>query len=128
LPGPGYFVQPTIFSEVKDEMTIAKEEIFAPIMSILKFKDIDEVIQRANNSQFGLVAGVNTNNIQNAFKISNAIRTGSVYVNCYGVFDAGTPFGGFKNSGIGREHGEYALKNYTEVKTVIIKKSEDTLP
>lgn len=124
----GFFVEPTIFANVTDEMSIAKDEIFGPIMSILKFRSIDEVIERANKSQFGLAAGVVTKNIDNAFKICNSLRAGSVYINCYGVFDANIPFGGYKNSGIGREHGEYALKNYTEVKTVVIKRSDDSLP
>jgi len=79
----GYFVEPTVFADVKDDMTIAKEEIFGPVMSILKFKDIDEVIKRANNSHYGLAAGVVTKSVDNAIKISNGIRAGTVYVNCY---------------------------------------------
>src|ERR1700733_4635642 len=109
-------------------MRIAKEEIFGPIMSILKFKTIDEVIKRANDSEYGLGAGVVTKNIENALKISNGLRAGTVYVNCYDVFDANTPFGGFKDSGIGRELGEYGLRNYCETKTVIIKNADDALP
>jgi len=124
----GWFIEPTVFSDVNDNMTIAKEEIFGPVMSILKFKDIDEVIQRANNSNYGLGAGLVTKNIDNAIKISNALRAGTVYVNCYDVFDANTPFGGFKDSGIGRELGEAGLKNYLESKTVIIKRPDDSLP
>jgi len=124
----GWFVEPTVFSDVKDDMTIAKEEIFGPVMSIMKFKTVDEVIQRANNSNYGLGAGVVTRNIDNALKISNALRAGTVYVNCYDVFDANTPFGGFKDSGIGRELGEYGLKNYLETKTVITKRPDDSFP
>jgi aldehyde dehydrogenase (NAD+) len=124
----GWFVEPTVFADVKDDMTIAKEEIFGPVMSILKFKDIDEVIQRANNSCYGLGAGVVTKSVDNALKISNGLRAGTVYVNCYDVFDANTPFGGFKDSGIGRELGEAGLKNYLESKTVIIKRPDDSLP
>jgi aldehyde dehydrogenase (NAD+) len=90
-------------------MTIAKEEIFGPVMSIMKFKTVDEVIKRANNSHYGLGAGVVTPNIDAALKISNGIRAGTVYVNCYDVFDANTPFGGFKDSGLGRELGEAGL-------------------
>lgn len=97
-------------------------------MSILKFSSIDEVIQRANNSNYGLGAGVVTKNIDNALKISNALRAGTVYVNCYDVFRANTPFGGYKDSGIGRELGEHGLKNYLETKTVIIKRPNDSLP
>jgi len=124
----GWFVEPTVFADVKDDMTIAKEEIFGPVMSILKFKNIDEVIQRANNSNYGLGAGVVTKDVQNALKISNGLRAGTVYVNCYDVFDANTPFGGFKDSGVGRELGEYGLKNYLETKTVIMKRPDDSLP
>ena len=124
----GWFVEPTVFAGVTDDMTIAKEEIFGPVMSILKFKSIDEVIQRANNSNYGLGAGVVTRSVDNAIKLSNGIRAGTVYVNCYDVFDANTPFGGFKDSGIGRELGEYGLHNYLENKTVIIKRPDDSMP
>jgi len=123
----GYFIEPTVFSDVKDEMTIAKEEIFGPVMSILKFSSIDEVINRANKTLYGLGAGVVTRDIGNALKLANGLQSGTVYVNCYDVFDSNTPFGGFKNSGIGRELGEYGLLNYTEVKTVIIKRPKDSL-
>ena len=124
----GFFVEPTVFADVQDNMTIAKEEIFGPVMSILKFKNVDEVVQRANNSQYGLAAGVVTRNVENALKISNGLRAGTVYINCYNVFDANTPFGGFKDSGLGRELGEAGLKNYLESKTVIIKRPDDSLP
>ena len=124
----GWFVEPTVFADVKDDMTIAKEEIFGPVMSILKFKNIDEVIKRANDSHYGLGAGVVTRSVENALKISNGIRAGTVYVNCYDVFDANTPFGGFKNSGVGRELGEYGLRNYLETKTVIMRRPEDSMP
>ena len=109
-------------------MTIAKEEIFGPVMSILKFKNVDEVIERANNSHYGLAAGVVTQSLETAIKLSNGIRAGTVYVNCYDVFDANTPFGGFKDSGLGRELGEAGLRNYLESKTVIIKRPADSLP
>lgn len=124
----GWFVEPTVFADVKDTHTIAKEEIFGPVMSILKFKTVDEVIARANASVYGLGAGVVTRSVDNAIKISNGLRTGTVYVNCYDVFDANTPFGGYKDSGIGRELGEAGLKNYLETKTVIIKRPEDSVP
>ncbi|KAL4137307.1 Aldehyde dehydrogenase [Phytophthora ramorum] len=124
----GWFIEPTVFADVEDDMTIAREEIFGPVMSILKFKTIDEVIARANDSVYGLGAGVVTSNIDNAIKISNGIRTGTVYVNCYDVFDSNTPFGGFKDSGVGRENGELGLRNYLEHKTVIIKRPEDSMP
>lgn len=124
----GYFIQPTVFADVTDGMTIAKEEIFGPVMSIMKFKTIDEVIERANRTSYGLAAGVVTKSIDKAVKIANALQAGSVYINCYGVLSLSAPFGGYKNSGIGRENGDQGLKNFTEVKTVIIKVADDALP
>ena len=117
----GYFIEPTVFADVQDNMKIAQEEIFGPVMAILKFKDIDEVVTRANKSLYGLAAAVWTKDITKAHAIADGVRAGTVWVNCYDVFDAATPFGGFKQSGMGRELGEYGLTNYTEVKTVTIK-------
>jgi aldehyde dehydrogenase (NAD+) len=117
----GYFIQPTVFADVRDEMKIAQEEIFGPVMSIIKFQEIEEVIQRANNTMYGLAAAVWTQDITKALAISNKVRAGTVWVNCYNAFDPAAPFGGFKQSGIGRELGEYGLQQYTEVKTVTIK-------
>ncbi len=117
----GFFIEPTIFDNVRDEMKIAQEEIFGPVMSVMPFKSIDEVVQRSNNSAYGLAAAVWTRDIEKAHAIAARVRAGTVWVNCYDVFDAGAPFGGFKQSGLGRELGEYGLHNYTEVKTVTIK-------
>src|SRR5271170_6342422 len=117
----GYFIEPTVFADVQDNMKIAQEEIFGPVMSILKFKDINEVVDRANKSLYGLAAAVWTKDITKAHAIADGVRAGTVWVNCYDVFDAAAPFGGFKQSGIGRELGEYGLANYTEVKTVTVK-------
>lgn len=116
----GYFVQPTVFANVTDEMAIAKEEIFGPVLSVLSFKDTDEMIQRANNTCFGLAAAVWTNNLSRAHDYAARVRAGTVWVNCYNVFDAAAPFGGFKMSGHGRELGEEGLKPYLESKTVTI--------
>jgi aldehyde dehydrogenase (NAD+) len=117
----GYFIQPTVFADVKDDMTIAREEIFGPVMSIIKFRDIDDVIERANRTEYGLAAAVWTRDIGKAHTIANNVRAGTVWINCYDVFDAAAPFGGFKQSGMGRELGEYGLQQYTEVKTVTVK-------
>lgn len=116
----GYFIEPTIFTDVNDEMKIAKDEIFGPVMNILRFKDIDEVVQRGNQTYYGLAAAVWTRDITKAHRLANSLRAGTVWINCYDVFDAAAPFGGFKMSGIGRELGEYALQNYTEVKCVFV--------
>ncbi|WP_080845959.1 aldehyde dehydrogenase family protein [Cytobacillus gottheilii] len=116
----GYFVSPTIFANVHDDMTIAKEEIFGPVISAMPYDDLDELIARANKSEYGLAAGVWTQDIKNGHYIANRLRAGTVWVNCYNVFDAASPFGGYKQSGMGREMGSYALDNYTEVKSVWI--------
>lgn len=117
----GYFVEPTVFSNVTDEMRIVKEEIFGPVQSILKFKTLDEVIERANRTKYGLAAGVLTKNIDTALTFVNAAQAGSVWVNCYNVPFLSAPFGGYKESGIGRENGEEGLNLYLETKTVAIK-------
>ncbi|KAI3887380.1 hypothetical protein MKX03_002784 [Papaver bracteatum] len=119
LGSMGYYIKPTVFSDVKDDMLIAKDEIFGPVQSILKFKDINEVIQRANNSRYGLAAGVFTKNIDTANTMMRALRVGSVWINCFDVFDATIPFGGYKMSGHGREKGIYSLSNYLQVKAVV---------
>ena len=114
----GYFVSPTIFADVNDSMTIAKEEIFGPVIAALPYEDLDDVIKRANTSEYGLAAGVWTQDLTNAHYIASKLRAGTVWINCYNAFDAASPFGGYKQSGIGREMGSYALSNYTEVKSV----------
>ncbi|HTK75431.1 MAG TPA: aldehyde dehydrogenase family protein [Gemmataceae bacterium] len=116
----GYYVEPTVFTGVKDEMKIAKEEIFGPVMQILPFKSMDDVLERGNKTTYGLAAAVWTKDISKAHRLANSLRAGTVWVNCYDVFDAAAPFGGYKQSGIGRELGEYALELYTEVKTVTV--------
>jgi len=116
----GFFIEPTLFVDVTDSMQIAREEIFGPVLSVLKFDDIDEIAQRANDTCFGLAAAVWTRDIAKAHRFASKVRAGTVWVNCYDVFDAAAPFGGFKQSGIGRELGEAGLAAYTELKTVTV--------
>ncbi len=116
----GYFIKPTVFADVHDHMAIATDEIFGPVMQVLKFSEIEEVIERANTTDYGLAAAVWTRDIKKAHAIADRVRAGTVWVNCYDVFDAAAPFGGFKTSGLGRELGEKALDSYTEHKTVTI--------
>ncbi|BBL74360.1 aldehyde dehydrogenase family protein [Methylomagnum ishizawai] len=116
----GYFIEPTVFADVDDGMTIAQEEIFGPVLSVIPFKDVDEVIARGNCTLYGLAAAVWTRDIGKAHRLAAELKAGTVWVNCYDVFDAAAPFGGFKMSGIGRELGSYALENYIEVKTVTV--------
>ncbi|KTD20468.1 aldehyde dehydrogenase family protein [Legionella israelensis] len=118
----GYFIEPTVFSHVKDSMAIAQEEIFGPVASLLSFETMDEVIQRANNTSFGLAGAVWTNNIDIAYTIAQKVKAGTVWINCYNIVDPAAPFGGFKQSGTGRELGEQALDLYTETKTVTMLK------
>ncbi|KAJ4959788.1 hypothetical protein NE237_019698 [Protea cynaroides] len=115
----GYFIKPTVFSNVQDDMKIAREEIFGPVQTILKFKNLDEVIKRANDSPYGLGAGVFTKNLGTANTLMRALRVGTIWINCYDVFDAAIPFGGYKMSGNGREKGIYSLQNYLQVKAVV---------
>ncbi len=116
----GFFIEPTLFDGVTDQMQIATDEIFGPVMSILTFKDTEDLIQRANNTFYGLAAAVWSRDIGKAHLLADRVRAGTVWVNCYDVFDAAAPFGGFKMSGIGRELGEEGLKNYLEIKTVTV--------
>lgn len=117
----GFFVEPTIFDNVRDDMAIAKDEIFGPVVSVLPFTSMDEVIERANSTFYGLAAGVWTRDIDKAHRYAREIKAGTIWVNCYHQVDTTTPFGGFKMSGQGRENGEAALEHYTETKTVTVK-------
>lgn len=116
----GYFVQPTIFTDVSDDMTIAKEEIFGPVMSVMKFTTDVEVVTRANATMYGLGAGIMSKNISRALGLANQIRAGSVWINSYDDFSVQAPFGGYKASGHGREKGKEMLDNYLETKCVFV--------
>jgi aldehyde dehydrogenase (NAD+) len=116
----GYFVQPTIFSDVKPGMKIAQEEIFGPVLATIRFKDADEAIAIANGTVYGLVSAVWTRDIQLAHRMAREIKAGSVWVNTYNGFDSASPFGGYKQSGFGRDLGAYALEQYTSIKSVWI--------
>jgi len=117
----GYYVKPTLFSAVTDDMTVAKEEIFGPVQCVIKFKDIDDAIKKANSTHYGLAAGVITNDINKALTFANNVKGGSVWINCWDPCSPQAPFGGFRQSGFGKELGEEALKEYTEVKAVVVK-------
>ena len=114
----GYFIEPTIFGDVKNDMKIAQEEIFGPVLSVLTFDDTDEVIERANNNPYGLAAAVWTRDVKKAHLVSRRLRAGTVWINTYGLMDAALPFGGYKSSGFGRELGAHAMEHYSELKTV----------
>src|SRR5947209_920116 len=116
--GKGFFLEPTIFGEVKNDMKIAQEEIFGPVLATLSFDDVDQVIELANRNPYGLAAAVWTRDIKKAHTVSRQLRAGTVWINTYGLMDAALPFGGYKSSGFGRELGAHAVEHYTEVKTV----------
>jgi len=115
----GYYIEPTIFVDVTEDMKIAQEEIFGPVMALMKFKTVDEVIEKANCTRYGLVAGIVTKSLDVANRVSRSVRAGTVWVNCYFVFDPDAPFGGYKMSGFGRDQGLGAMDKYLQVKSVI---------
>jgi len=117
----GYFIEPTVFTDVKSSMTIAKEEIFGPVQLIFKFKDVEEVIEKANDTHYGLAASLFTKDLDTAILVSNALEAGTVWVNTFLHFTTQAPFGGYKMSGVGREYGLYGIEAFLEVKTVYIR-------
>ena len=116
--GKGYFVQPTVFADVQPQMTISREEIFGPVLAAIEFADLDEAIATANDSPYGLAAGVWTRDIKKAHYVARKLQAGTVWINTYNVYDTAAPFGGYKQSGFGREMSAHALEHYTQVKSV----------
>jgi len=114
----GYFFQPTIFSEVTNQMRVAQEEIFGPVVSVITFKDEEDLIKQANATIYGLSAGIWTRDITRAHRFAKEIKAGVVWINTFNMFNAASPFGGYKQSGYGREMGKHALDLYTQVKSV----------
>jgi len=117
----GAYVQPTLFTGVRNDMRIAREEIFGPVVSVIPFKDETDAVLQGNDTTYGLAAGLWTQDVSKAHRVARAIRAGTVWINCYNVFDPIAPFGGYKESGYGRELGKYALDLYTQVKSVWLK-------
>jgi aldehyde dehydrogenase (NAD+) len=117
----GYFVEPTVFTNVTDDMTIAREEIFGPVICVLPFDTLEEAVMRGNDTEYGLGGGVWTRNLNNAHRVAKGLHTGSVWVNCYQLMDSAVPFGGYKTSGIGRESGREHIEEFLETKAVWIK-------
>jgi phenylacetaldehyde dehydrogenase len=115
----GYFVEPTVLAGTNPQMRVEAEEIFGPVVTVKPFKDADELIPEANETEYGLAAGVWTRDISKAHLTAKRLRAGTVWINCYNVLDASLPFGGYKASGWGREMGAEALELYSEVKTVV---------
>jgi acyl-CoA reductase-like NAD-dependent aldehyde dehydrogenase len=122
--GKGYFVQPTVFADMTEKMTLVREETFGPILSVMPFDDFDHAIALANGNQYGLASGVQTRDIKKAHRAAAALKAGTVWVNTYGQFDPSGPFGGYKMSGYGREQGREALEFYLQTKTVWVDLSE----
>jgi aldehyde dehydrogenase (NAD+) len=114
----GFFIEPTVFGSVNNDMTIAQEEIFGPVLATLNFDDLDQVAELANKNVYGLAAGIWTNDIKKAHALSRRLKAGTVWINTYGPMDAAMPFGGYKQSGFGRELGAHAIEHYTELKSV----------
>jgi acyl-CoA reductase-like NAD-dependent aldehyde dehydrogenase len=114
----GYYIKPTVFTDVQPEMTIAREEIFGPVLAVQKFESFEELVEKANSTIYGLAAGVWTRDISKAHRYARAIKAGSVWVNCYNWYDSAVPYGGYKQSGYGREMGLQALDAMTQTKSV----------
>jgi phenylacetaldehyde dehydrogenase len=121
MSGKGYFVEPTVLVNTKDTMRVVQEEIFGPVVTAIPFDDPEELMPRANGTVYGLAAGIWTKDISKAHRVASALRAGTVWINCYNIFDAALPFGGYKQSGWGREMGKDVLALYTQTKSVCVR-------
>ena len=121
LDREGYFVQPTVLKNASSDMSVVQEEIFGPVVAAMPFKDDREIACQANDTTYGLAAGIWTRDISRAHKLAKSVKAGTVWVNCYSIFDAALPFGGYKQSGWGREMGHAALENYLQTKSVCVR-------
>jgi acyl-CoA reductase-like NAD-dependent aldehyde dehydrogenase len=119
--GKGYFVKPTLFADVDNKMRVAREEIFGPVAAAIRFKDENDAVLQGNDTTYGLAAALWTKDISRGLKVARALKAGTVWINCYGLADTGMPFGGYKQSGFGRENGKYAIDLFTQIKSVYVK-------
>jgi betaine-aldehyde dehydrogenase len=124
----GFFVLPTIFDECRDDMTIVQEEIFGPVMAVLTFESEDEVVDRANATEYGLAAGVFTNDLQRAHRVVARLEAGTIWINNYNLTPVEIPFGGYKRSGMGRENSLTTINHYTQLKTVFVEMGDVEAP
>lgn len=128
IEGDGFYIQPTVFADVTDDMTIAREEIFGPVMSVLDFEDEEDVIARANDTEFGLAAGVFTSDLKRGHRVIGKIKAGSCFINSYNDAPVEAPFGGMKASGVGRENSKEAIKHFSEIKSVYVRMGDVEAP
>ncbi|NOR31436.1 MAG: betaine-aldehyde dehydrogenase [Sulfitobacter sp.] len=128
IDGKGFYMQPTVFADVTDDMTIAREEIFGPVMSVLDFTDEDDVMARANDTEFGLAAGVFTRDLSRAHRVAANFQAGTCYINTYNDAPVEAPFGGVKNSGVGRENSKAAIEHYSQLKSVYVRMGDMEAP
>ncbi|HEY6841147.1 MAG TPA: aldehyde dehydrogenase family protein, partial [Chthoniobacterales bacterium] len=117
----GYFVEPTVLTGARPGMSVVDEEIFGPVVCAIPFKELDEVATQMNQTSYGLAGAIWTRDVSKAHRLARAMRAGTVWINCYNIFDATLPFGGYKQSGWGREMGKEVLEHYTEVKSIVVK-------